>query len=136
MTDPRSSAALPDNAVFRLVRNTWFWRTTLGVLAIVVLYLALTPSPPDNLDTGWDKLNHALAFAALAVSACFSAQVSPRRLLLAGALLVAFGGVIELLQALVGRDAEWGDLLADSVGMTTGLLSGLVIQRSAIAAGR
>lgn len=137
MSASRTSATSSDNPVFRLVRATWFWRTALGVLAIVVLILALMPAPPSTLDTGWDKLNHALAFAALAVCSCFSGSASPRRLLMAGALLIAFGGAIELLQSQIpGRDAEWADLLADSVGMVVGMLSALSMRRMANAAGR
>jgi VanZ family protein len=137
MSPFRPPATSSDNLVFRLVRATWFWRTALGVLTAVVLYLALMPAPPHTLDTGWDKLNHALAFASLAVCSCFSGSASPRRLLIAGALLVAFGGMIELLQSQIpGRDAEWGDLLADTIGMVVGMLSALSARRLATAASR
>jgi VanZ family protein len=137
MSASRPPATFPDNPVFRLVRATWFWRTALAVLAVVVLYLALMPAPPHTLDTGWDKLNHALAFASLAVCSCFSGAASPRRLLIAGALLVGFGGLIELLQSQIpGRDAEWADLLADTIGMVVGMLSALSARRIATAASR
>jgi VanZ family protein len=137
MSVSRPPAAPPDNPVFRIVRATWFWRAALGVLTVVVLYLALMPAPPRTLDTGWDKLNHALAFASLAVCSCFSGPASRRRLLIAGALLVGFGGLIELLQSQIpGRDAEWGDLLADTIGMVVGMLSALSVRRAATSASR
>jgi VanZ family protein len=137
MSASRPPAMPSDNPVFRLVRAAWFWRAALGVLTVVVLYLALMPAPPHTLDTGWDKLNHALAFASLAVCSCFSGSASPRRLLIAGALLVGFGGLIELLQSQIpGRDAEWGDLLADTIGMVVGMLSALSVRRAATAASR
>lgn len=137
MSAARPPATPADNPVLRLLRAAWFWRTALGLLTAVVLYFALMPHPPHALDTGWDKMNHALAFAALAVCSCFSGPATPRRLLLAGALLVAFGGMIELLQSQIpGRDAEWGDLLADTIGMVVGMLSALSARRIASAASR
>jgi VanZ family protein len=103
---------------------------------VVVLYFALMPAPPRTLDTGWDKLNHTLAFASLAFCACFSGSASPRRLVTAALLLVAFGGMIELLQSQIpGRDAEWGDLLADAIGTSVGMLSALSLRRL-VSAGR
>lgn len=134
---PRRPLAIDDSPLFRLVRLAWFWRGLLATLVLVVSWLALTPSPPHTLDTGWDKLNHMLAFTALAVSACFSGSVSPRRLVAAAALLLAFGGAIELLQMQVpGRDAEWADLLADGVGLAVGMLAALGLRRRATAAAR
>ena len=65
----------------------------------------------------WDKAQHFLAFYVLAV---LGAAAFPRQALLAPALaLAAFGGMIELVQALpfVGRDAEVGDWAADVVGV-------------------
>lgn len=93
----------------------------LYLLIVGVSYLALTPKPPTGIDTGWDKLNHTLAFAALAISAWLAYPASHRtRLLWLGALL-AFGGLIEILQLFVpGRSAESGDLLADALGIACG----------------
>ncbi len=97
------------------------WRVLLYLLIVGVSYLALTPKPPTGIDTGWDKLNHTLAFAALAISAWLAYPASHRtRLLWLGALL-AFGGLIEILQLFVpGRSAESGDLLADALGIACG----------------
>ena len=44
-----------------------------------------------------------------------------------GLVLLAFGGMIEVLQAFVGRDAAWGDVLADACGI--GALFGPIILR-------
>lgn len=86
--------------------------------ATVVLVLALIP--PSHLipPTLWDKLNHALAFAVLALLGLgsYRARIAA---VLAG--LLAYGGLIELLQALTPhRSAEWGDWLADGVGIVLG----------------
>jgi VanZ family protein len=93
------------------------------VLATLVAALPLTSAPPRHLSLGWDKLNHLAAFAALAICAVHGwreARNARRAMLLA---LLAFGGIIELLQRRVpGRSAEWADLLADAIGIGVGAL--------------
>jgi VanZ family protein len=92
-------------------------------LAAVILLLSLLPNkdlPDIHL---WDKAKHTLAYVALAF--WFGSVVVRRDYLWLALVLIAFGGAIELLQAQVGRDAEWGDLLADAVGTTVGLLLAL-----------
>ena len=82
------------------------------------------------MSTGWDKLNHALAFAALTVSGRLGhASRAPKLVLIA---LLAYGGMIELVQMLVpDRFAEWGDFLANAVGIACGALLALLIERLA-----
>ena len=101
-------------------------------MVFCVGWLALSPAPPDALDNGWDKLNHASAFAALTVAAVFA---SPRsrmdRLALLSAVL-CFGALIEVAQSFTPtRSAEWGDLLADAIGMTAGVMLTVLISRMA-----
>ena len=98
------------------------WRITLLVLVVVVGWLALSPKPPPGVDLGWDKLNHACAFAALAAAASFSLRFERARPAALFALLV-YGGLIEIAQTYVpGRNGEWADLLADAVGIAIGAL--------------
>jgi len=101
--------------------HTQRWRWALLLLAGLVAVLALTPTPPRQMDLGWDKLNHAMAFAALAVCAVFGWPSSrAARLAVLPALLV-YGGAIELLQRLVpNRSGEWADLGADAIGIGIG----------------
>lgn len=97
------------------------WRALLLLLIVVVSYLALTPEPPASITLGWDKLNHLAAFTALAFSAYLSFRASRVTLLILLIGLLAFGGLIEILQLFVpGRSSEWGDLLADSIGIACG----------------
>lgn len=93
------------------------------MLFVTVSYLALTPSPSTGVDLGWDKLNHASAFAALAFAACLGwPEMRYGRAPMLAALL-AYGGAIEIIQLFVpGRSCEWGDLLADAVGISLGAL--------------
>jgi len=98
-----------------------FWTALLAALALAIGALALTPHPPPTLDTGWDKLNHVLAFAALAFCAQHAARGSrwPAPAWQGG--LLAYGVLIEIAQTAVpGRHGEWPDLLADAVGIVLG----------------
>ena len=114
-----------------------FWTLLLAVLGLGAAALALVPSPPQTLDTGWDKLNHVLAFAALAFCARLAAEGSRWPALRWQALVLAWGVLIELAQTQVpGRHGEWPDVVADAVGMGLGLGAGWLALRWARFKGR
>lgn len=95
------------------------WRVVLAALVLSICWLAFTPLPPAEVDTGWDKANHALAFAALAVCARQAFPAAGLAPLAAAGL--AFGGAIEAVQlAVPGRFAEWADLTGDAIGLLIG----------------
>jgi VanZ family protein len=97
-----------------------WWRLLLVLLLCVVSWLALAPFPPKALSTGWDKLNHGLAFSALAVVAVMGFAVPWWRI---AAALLAYGGLIEVLQAFIPpREADLADLMTDGLGIAIGLL--------------
>lgn len=100
------------------------WRALLLALLATITWLALSPAPP-KVHTGWDKANHALAFAALAFSAVWALWPRPRQWLLwLAPALLAYGGFIEIAQSFTPqRQADWADLLADSIGIALGLLA-------------
>lgn len=79
-------------------------------------------SPVDDLPAVqvWDKFAHAFNYGLLTLL-LFVARPQTGRI--AGALLVlAFGGVVELLQWSGGaRHGEWADMLANLVGVATAL---------------
>lgn len=105
---------------------TGWLRAALGVTLVGVLILALVPHPPEAITTGWDKSNHALAFAVLGVLGCLA--FARRGWVIAG--LLGYGGLIEVLQALTPtRSADWHDLVADGVGLLLGLGLCAVIRR-------
>lgn len=112
----------------------WGWRALLALLLLTVAWLAFSPAPPPRADTGWDKANHALAFAVLALLADLALWPRParRRLIVAG--LLAYGAVIEVGQSrLPPRSGEWGDLAADAVGIGIGLLlAALLLRRGTV----
>ena len=106
--------------------RTHRWRWALLLLAAVVAVLAVVPAPPRPLDLGWDKLNHVLAFATLAVCAVLGWRSSRAARLAVLLALLAYGGAIELVQRqLPNRSGEWADLGADAIGIGLGALLAL-----------
>lgn len=100
------------------IRRPVFWRVLLFVAMLVLLALSQAPSSPLTSGTGWDKGNHALAFTVLML---LGARAWPGRAVSLFAGLLAYGGLIEVLQSFtVDRFAEWGDLIADAVGLLLG----------------
>lgn len=84
----------------------------------------LMPRPPSSLDTGWDKMNHVLAFAgpALAGLLARSRQGHVGAAGVLGALLL-WGAALELLQSqMPPRQGDAADLLADAIGLLAGAL--------------
>jgi len=103
-------------------RQRRLWRALLALLLIAITYLALVPDPPRGVSTGWDKSNHALAFASLAFTCVWAFWPRPRQWLWLAAALLAYGGAIEIVQSyLPPRTGDWFDLLADGVGIAIGL---------------
>jgi VanZ family protein len=95
---------------------------TLGVAAL--LLIPLPAPPPGTVSTLWglpevDKLAHLLLFLALGWIWRRSLVRADRPVsyLVIFAAVVAYGGLLELLQGASGiRTAEWGDLAADALG--------------------
>lgn len=107
--------------------------TLCATLAIAGLTLDPTaPSLPGPDIVFLDKLWHALAFFGWAMLVRMAWR-SPGWVVLG--LAVLFGGVIELAQPLVGRDAEWADLAADLLGAAAGIWPGRYLQHR-LSAGR
>lgn len=83
--------------------------------AAYAFWKAITPGDDTPGLIPWDKATHFIVFYVLAVLACLALPKS--RLWRLGLALVAFGGLIEIVQHFTGRDASWGDLLADFCGV-------------------
>ena len=95
------------------------WRLLL-LFAVVIssIALMLTSAVSIQIDSGWDKLNHVVGFAAMGFAGCMGWPASRRACLLVLLGLLAFDRLIELLRLAIREfDAEWGGLIADAVGM-------------------
>lgn len=104
----------------RLLMGSRWSQAAFVALILIVSWLAFTPNPPPRIDLGWDKANHASAFATLLISACWA---WPRRRRWAPPALLAYGVFIEIVQSFIpGRDGDWHDVVADAAGLLVGLL--------------
>ncbi|WP_455280739.1 VanZ family protein [Cupriavidus necator] len=99
--------------------TAFHWRLFFWACVATILVLALMPPTQPLPTTGWDKTNHLLAFGALWVLGRRAYAGHGLALVL---VLVAYGGLIELLQGQTGyREADWFDLVADSMGVAAGM---------------
>ncbi len=101
------------------------WLT--AILAVSIAYGTLTPVPQLTLPlSGVDKLHHFASFAALVLPAVIA---RPRHALWLAPLAIGYGGLIELIQPQVGREAEWGDVIANTLGVALGVILGTATHR-------
>lgn len=92
-------------------------------IAVAISYVAaLLPQREAPHLGASDKLDHMAAFLAISVLGRIGYPRPAWAMLLVA--ISAFGGLIELSQMLpaIGRDAEWGDWIADTVAAIAGLL--------------
>src|SRR4051794_18393258 len=106
------------------------WRLGLYALACgVLLYLTLAPEQEvPGVGLVWDKAEHALSWAILTGAGLL---LSTRRRWAIGMFALAFGAAIEVLQANMGlgRDGNWADLGADTLGIVAAYLAWALMRR-------
>ena len=91
-----------------------------GLAVAVLLYLCLAPAKALPQETLWDKAEHAIAWFVLAAVGLAFWPSRPGRI---AGFSLALGAVVEVLQAIMpfGRDGDWRDWVADSVGVAAAL---------------
>jgi VanZ family protein len=104
-----------------------------GLLAAAIFVLSMTPKPiqlPNEMENQ-DKVEHVIAYFALAFSAFLALKDKPvgRRLLVVILACSLYGGIIEILQNFVGRQMEFLDFVSDAVGSTLGALAAMYVLR-------
>jgi len=99
------------------------WLAVFVALCAITLAVALLPATRAPDGTGWDKLDHLLAFAALGTVGVLALGPTLRSAALVLAVLVVLGAGIEWLQSFVpSRQADLGDFVADMLGAVAGTL--------------
>jgi VanZ family protein len=101
--------------------GAWLFWPALAVVA----WGELTPHPPKLAELLWDKAEHFIAYFGLTLLASLAWGLR-RSLVWVLAAMVALGGALEILQSFVGRDAEWGDFLANDLGALAGLVLAVI----------
>lgn len=88
-----------------------------GLACAILLYLTLAPGQDvPGVGLVWDKAEHALSWAVLTGAGLL---LSTKRRWAIGLFAFVFGAAIEVLQSTLpfGRDGDWHDLAADTVGI-------------------
>lgn len=106
------------------------WITWVGGVALVIIVGALSLTPAVDVQPpmlGWDKANHALAYAAITFWWC---GLLPSRRLRVMVLAIGYGLLLEALQGLMPpRHPDLLDGLANAVGASLGLVVASVLLR-------
>ena len=96
-----------------LLAGGWLW-------AAAIVFLSLTPSPPDTGVEHGDKLGHLLAYGLLMFWFCFLYRYRYTRLAY-GIGWIAVGIALEFAQGATGyRSFEVADMMANSLGVLLG----------------
>lgn len=91
------------------------------VLAGIILCLSLLPKSAIPGDPHNDVLHHLLAYTALTGAAIFRRQSLPGIFLILAAI-VLYGGVIEIIQPMVGRVGSLRDFTINLAGASLGFV--------------
>ena len=106
----------------------YLMRLIAGVLLVVIVGAIVGPFQNVEAATNiWDKAAHFVAFGLVLWSIGVLFRRLPRKLAALSAL--ALGAAVEIVQGMVGRDASWGDLLADGLGILLALLLWVIWRR-------
>ena len=114
-------------------RNTAIILYIAGLAA--VFYLSLVPDPPEIVPqvSGIDKLEHFACYLVLTFLLVYIIKGAGIGLwkssAAAVAVMIAVGGLIEVLQSFTGRSPELADLAADALGALGGSALFLFVQR-------
>jgi len=100
----------------------WGW-------AAAIVWLSLTPSPPEIDVSQGDKLGHLAAYGLLMF--WFALLYAARNARIAHAAgFIALGIGLEFVQGEVGRSFEVADMAANALGVLLGLGAALVVRRA------
>ena len=95
-------------------------------LAVAIAFVTLLPTGQLRSMHGNDKFFHFFAFALMAPPLLF---ITRTKVLKVAAVAILYGGAIELIQPILGRNAEVMDLVADIVGVIFAVIVALFWQR-------
>ncbi len=106
------------------IRQYWLFLTILCLFGITLLSLWPLEQLPEV--PGSDKTHHLIAYAALMFPAALRRQ---KHWPYYAAFFLLYSGAIELIQPWVNRYSEWLDLLANGLGLLSGIILASVANR-------
>lgn len=97
------------------------------IFAIIIVMLSLIPLNQSGAFSGHgiDKIFHLIAFGCLVFPLSLT---QPKWTITIIFGVVVFGGSIEMIQKIFGRQASWADLLANTIGSIIGALAALKLE--------
>lgn len=110
--------------MIRQFRFSSIWITGAILLLVGITVGSLTPPgevPVDQIPN-LDKLIHFSSYLFLSLYLC--SLIKPSWLFYVGTFCLLWGLGIEFIQPYTHRDFEWWDVLANSLGVTAGILIG------------
>jgi VanZ family protein len=121
MSAAQGGAVLPGPAPAKLRYSKLWWGIGWAFIALVVYGSLQAPDGPDIPFLVSDKLVHFGAYWLMTI--WFAGVLHRRRYPWLALGLLALGGGIELLQGAMGfgRDADWRDMVANTLGVFTAL---------------
>jgi VanZ family protein len=93
---------------------------------LLIIWGELRPSAHSPEQIIWDKVLHFTAYFGLALMAGLALR-APRKVMLAVLAVILVGGLLEIVQGFVGRDADIFDEIANSIGALIGAALALAI---------
>jgi len=111
--------------VIRTLLITYYKAITVFLL-IVITALSLYPLPELPAVPGKDKTLHLLAYAVLAFPVSFARPNAHIRIII---FFLLWSGMIEFVQPYVNRSREVEDLLANTIGLFLGYITGRLLDR-------
>ena len=103
------------------LRYRWLWLGIGWGVVGAIIYLSLTPAPPQPFRI-WDKAGHFLAYLLLTAWFLQIYRTGMARVAVA-VVSIGLGAGLEVLQGLGGiRYFEFGDMLANTLGACTAVL--------------
>ncbi len=101
-----------------------YWRFIALFTLVCIATLSLLPADVLPKVRGVDKTHHFLAYIALAFPVALR-QPKHWQIIIFSFFVVS--GVIELIQPYVNRHGEWLDLLANGLGLLTGVIVAYIV---------
>ena len=107
------------------------WRALLALLALLAAVFAFTPGDSAPTLGISDKVDHLMAFGSMAWAGTLAFRPGRRESLRLALALLGYGVFIELVQTQIpGRSCEFGDVVADGLGIVVGLALAASIRRA------
>lgn len=107
--------------------NSRLFKILFVVACVAIFTMSLLPGKQLPKDLPWDKALHFIGYAGLAFLARFGSNKHPSWQIVIGCIVFSLG--IEFIQQFIpNRGFEWPDLLANSLGVMSGVLIAIPIK--------